>query len=422
MGEPSRGAEWSRPHGPSLVLGLLWGLGGCIETGMLPATDSAGAPEAATSWTDPDPTLRLVGGGDPRPQAPTAADPLFMEGVVHRIDLAFEPADRHALDSDPRTDVPATFAFGDERWNVGVQLKGSFSYRPLGQKASFKIDFEEFEEGRRFYGLQRITLNSMVQDASMIREHEAYWMYGRLGVPAPRHGFAEVWVDGEPYGLYGLLETIDGTWAERVYPDDAEGPIYEGGYGVDLEDGDANRFDLQRQGDLVEPWSDIAALIEELEATPPEDYLAWLELRFDTPALFRMMAMDLVLGHRDGYVKRKNNFLLYHGLRYDRWALIPWGQDQTFRGNMGVHGNYSGELAARCAESVPCQRRLDAAVTDVAAAWESLDLHGHAAATVALIEAACEEDPRKERPCSHSSVLEMIVERPDEVRADLAEE
>lgn len=368
--------------------------------------DALGAGPAASAIVE--------GWGEPAPEAPTAADALFAEGTVHRIDLEIDEASRNSLRADPRLDVPATLRYGDRSWMVGVHLKGSYSFRSLSEKASFKIDLEQIVPDQRFFGMRRITLNGMVQDKSMIREHEAYWMYRRLGVPAPRHGYAEVWVDGVPYGLYGLIETLDGPWAERVFPGDADGPLYEGGYGTDVEKGDAERFELQRQGDLVEPWTDLAALIEELEATPPEEYLAWLERRFDTRALFRMWAFDVVSGHRDGYVKRKNNFFVYHGLRSDRWWMVPWGQDQTFRDGLDVHGNYSGNLADRCAEVPECQERLDAAIRYVTTVWETWELHAHAQATSAAILAACERDPRKELQCS-DDVLEMILERPAEV-------
>jgi hypothetical protein len=411
-GRRSGGRRGARCWGAVALLAMA----GCEDAPRLDDTDvEAEEPTHPTFGHAPDGASILEGWGTQPAGLPTGADPLFAEGSVHRIDLSLDEAARSSLRKDPDLDVPATVRYGDQSWNVGLQLKGSYSFRSLAEKASFKIDFEEFVPDQRFFGLRRITLNAMVQDASMLREHEVYWMYARLGVPAPRHGYAEVWVDGEPYGLYGLLETLDGTWAERVFPGDSEGPLYEGGYGTDVEEGDALRFDMQRQGDLVEPWSDLTALTEELEATPPEAYLAWLERRFDAPALFRMWALDLVSGHRDGYVKRKNNFLVYHGLESDRWWMIPWGQDQALRDGLDVHSGYSGHLAERCAEVPECQERLDLAIRYVATMWEAWDLYGHATATSAAVTPACERDPRKELLCSDSSVLEMILERPDEV-------
>ncbi|MDP2315747.1 MAG: CotH kinase family protein [Pseudomonadota bacterium] len=426
MSEPTRDPGWRQGYRLVAVLGLA----GCTETGIVAGLDSGVGPEEAEVFARPalGPDAPLPIGDEmldawaaPAPEPPMASDALFAEGSVHRIDLELDAAARLALADEPREDVPATLRFGEQRWLVGLRLKGSFSYRDLPEKASFKIDFQEYEVDQRFFGLQRITLNAMVQDGSMIREHEAYWMYRRLGVPAPRHGYAEVWLDGQRMGLYGVLETIDGTFAERAFPRDAAGPIYEGGYGVDLDDSDPARFDMHRQGELVEPWSDLAALQAGLLATTPDTYLAWLEDRFDADALFRMWALDLVLGHRDGYVGRGNNFLLYHGLQSDRWWMIPWGQDQTFRDGLAVHGGYAGELATRCEASPACMERLDEELRYVAATWERWDLYTHAQETASKIAVACEQDPKKEMPCHAAGVLEMIAARPAEVRAQLQE-
>ncbi|MFN7142479.1 MAG: CotH kinase family protein [Myxococcota bacterium] len=410
------------------VLALL--LAGCVETelhrtsgppagGDADPGDPIPFPDDGVDRPETSSAPYGEGWGDPALEEPGAAEFLFEEGTIHRFDIELDGSARSKLNSDPKTDVEATFRYGDQSWVVGVHLKGSFSYRPLSGKSSFKIDFGEFVPEQRFHGIRRLTLNSMVQDRSMIREHVAYQAYAQMGVPAPRHGYAEVYVNDELYGLYGVLETLDGTWAERVFPHDSEGSLYEGGYGVDLEDGDAYDFQLQRQGDLLEPWTDVEALIEELDATPPEEFMALLEKRFDTKALFRMWAMDLVSGHRDGYTRRKNNFLVYHGLRTDTWWMVPWGQDQTMRDGGDVHGNYAGRLAKDCAEVPECQERLDQAILYVADVWEAWDLYGYAEAAGASIQEACERDPRRENNCGYESVLEMIANRPDEVRGML---
>lgn len=397
----------------------------CVSEGSPVHPGPADAPavdEDNRRWTAPSAAPQALPRSLERaPEPPAPGDELFGADVIHRFDLELAPGAREALASDPETDVEATFRHGDRALTVGVHLKGSFSFRPMSGKAAFKIDFGEFVPGQRLYGLRRLTLNNMVQDRSMIREHVAYRVYAWLGVPAPRHGYAEVWVDGEPYGLYGIVETPDGDWAERVFPRDAEGPIYEGGYGVDLEAGDAEDFVLQRQGDLAEPWSDIAALIEALDATPPEGFPELFEARFDADAVLRMWAMDLVSGHRDGYVSRKNNFLLYHGLRSDRWWMVPWGQDQALRDGLDVTGSYSGSLARACDDAAPCRERLRRTLGTVANLWEVWDVYGYAEATGAAIAEACERDPRREQPCGYDGVLEVIAERPAAVRAMLAE-
>jgi len=397
-------------------LGLLVGVA-CTDVGR---AGRDGTPAQGPAVPDrPHPRLDAApiveGWGAPADEPPGAAEFLFREGTIHTFALTLDAAAWRALSADPDTDVEATFRYGEDTWRVGVHLKGSFSFRGLSEKAAFKIDFGQYVPDQRFDGLRRLTLNNMVQDRSMIREHVAYQAYAWLGVPAPRHGYAELWVNDTLFGLYGVLETLDGTWVERAFPGDAEGPLYEGGYGVDLEDGDAYDFALQRQGDLVEPWTDLDALIAEVEAAPPDDILALIERRFHR-TLFRMWAMDLVSGHRDGYVGRKNNFLLYHGLASDLWWMVPWGQDQSLRDGLDIHGAYGGRLARACARAPDCAARLDDAIGYVAEVWEAWDLYAYAAATGALVDEACARDPRRELPCGHEAVLEMIAERPDEVR------
>ena len=82
-------------------------------------------------------------------------------------------------------------AFGPKQ--VEVKLKGHGSFRPLGEKAAFKVKFAKTD---RLLGLKSLTLNNMVQDPSMLHEALGYEVLRAAGVPAPRTGFAYVRVNG----------------------------------------------------------------------------------------------------------------------------------------------------------------------------------------------------------------------------------
>jgi hypothetical protein len=71
-------------------------------------------------------------------------------------------------------------------------LKGHGTFRPLGKKSAFKLKFAKKD---RFFWLKKLTLNNMVQDASMIHETLGYEVLRAVGVPAPRTGFAYVRVN-----------------------------------------------------------------------------------------------------------------------------------------------------------------------------------------------------------------------------------
>jgi len=129
--------------------------------------------------------------------------------------------------------------------------------------------------------------------------------------------------------------------------------------------------------------------------------------------------MDLVSGHQDGYIRRKNNFLLYHAPRMDQWSMVPWGQDQAFRDGGRLRGGYAGRLAQLCGRAADCQQRIDAAVRYVVDVWDAWDLHGYAVSAAETVADACARDPRKEQPCRVDGVLELLEERSEEVRAEL---
>src|SRR6185369_7170650 len=114
------------------------------------------------------------------------------------------------LDVDPESAYhDATFSLtraGGQTYGplaVGVRLKGgSFGFRTLTGKASFKVKFNFSVSGQRFQGLKKLTLNNMVQDDSMVHETLAYTAFRAMGVPAPRTGFAYLRVNGADYGVY----------------------------------------------------------------------------------------------------------------------------------------------------------------------------------------------------------------------------
>src|SRR6187402_2578458 len=107
---------------------------------------------------------------------------------------------------------------------VGIRLKGHRSLRKLGAKSSFKIQLDRFEKKRKLAKQTTITLNNMVEDASLMREVLAYRLYRALGVAAPNAGFAEVVLDGEPQGMYAVIESIDKKFLKARFPN-PDGPI-----------------------------------------------------------------------------------------------------------------------------------------------------------------------------------------------------
>jgi len=327
-----------------------------------------------------------------------------------------------ALATDPRTDVHATFTYNAETYDVGVHLKGNASFQDMSGKPSFKIDFHQWLPDQRFHDYERLTLNAMVQDASMSSEHAAYRLYDKLGLTAPRHGYAQITVNGELYGLYGVVETLDEHFINLHFDDDS-GNLYEGGYGADILDGRAENFEIAEQG-LPENLEDLQALIDAFDASTPSTYYSVLSANFDTDALLDQWAAELVTSNSDAYTTLANNYYLYHEPTTARWTMIPWGPDQAVIGDIAVHGEYYGRMAQRCAEAADCKARLDERIAHVLDVWQSEDMVGFVEAETVRIEDACRSDPRSpwgDYGCrdAQAAMRDWTAARPGIVRNEL---
>ncbi len=430
-----------RPH---LLPWLL--LAACTSPDDGGASDDDSARPADTAGDDDTDNADDTASGDPCASLPpgvhTDSDDagfLFTDGAVTPTVFAFcvglDDAALAGLAVDPETYTEATLTFGGETWTVGLRLKGSpsGSFRTLDEKASFKIKMHEYDPDQRLYGRKRLTLNCMIQDGSMLSEHASYFLFGAAGIPAPRHGYANVYVNGTLYGLYGVVETMDEEFLNRAFPDAPDGNLYEGGYGGDLYSGREDNFTVQETTGETEDTSDLTALIDAVEdASVNGDALGVLDAWFERDAVLTMWAVELVTGDADAYTTRANNFLLYHPTSDAPWVMIPWGPDQAFwrygsATPVDVTGELDGRLAALCRAQPACSIALDDAIVDVLAVWEREDLRAYTATTAAGIADDCFADPRSSwgsYGCltAQEETLAWIEARPEVVRAQVAGE
>jgi spore coat protein CotH len=346
---------------------------------------------------------------------------LWAETGILSFSVELDDAALASLASRPDEDVHATFGFEDERYDVGLHLKGSAgSFQTMQQKPAFRIDFHQWHRGATFHGVRRLTLNNMVQDASMLAEQTAYHLFALRGVPASRHGYARLAIDGKDYGLYGLVETPDEQLLDRLFPGEDEGNLYEGGYGADVQPDREGSFDVKEGGGDTADLTELIAAVQGADDTTFPDVLdAW----FDVDTLLRMWAVELAIGDVDGYVTLANNYLLYHPDGGQRWEMLPWGPDLAFSKDSDVHAEYVGELAVRCLAAPACASRLDDAIATTFDDWEQGDLAGYVADQAARIEDACRTDPKSPygEACDEAitKLEDYIAKRPGSVRSQI---
>ncbi|MES2640917.1 MAG: CotH kinase family protein [Myxococcota bacterium] len=364
---------------------------------------------------DPDPGLppgdtSVESGG----AAPGAGFP-FDDDQVFELALTLPPDSVAGLVYEGDY-VRATLAFAGYEADTGVRLKGAGTFDTLDGKPSLKLNFGAFTPGGEFLGNERLTLNAMKFDRTKMREAVAYRMYEQMGVPAPRHGYAHLTINGADYGLYSIVETMDENFLDRAYPGDDDGNLYDSQFvASDFTLAGIPTFELQ-EGDPATANTDLQSLVGALDAG---NFWDVFQSKFDVEATLSFLAVDLASPNWDGYSRNTNNFLVYHATVADRWTIVPWGQDSAFYGGGLLYGGVRARLATGCLNDPVCRPQLEEHIRTVLDVWEKEDLHGWATTTAALIDPVCQADPRKQEDCQQAEMLELLLERPEDVRKEL---
>jgi hypothetical protein len=223
--------------------------------------------------------------------------------------------------------------------NIGLRLKGSTSLEKISGHPSFKIKFNWSSlKGQRFVGLKRMTLNAMTQDNSMIHEAAAYRLYNQMGVPAPRTGYARVFINGVFKSLYVSIETPDDIFLGTKFADPTK-HLYEGIALKDFVTGNDNGDAVTGAFLVDQGWSttpnknDITKAIQVTSLPTGANWWAQMNGTFDRKKLVMLFAVDNFIGNWDSYSGPiVNNYFVRSNID-GKFTMMPWGTDQTFGEN-----------------------------------------------------------------------------------------
>ena len=114
--------------------------------------------------------------------------------------------------------------------NTAIRAKGNTSLssvRSMGsQRYSFKLEFDHYEDGKNCDGLDKLCLNNLIQDNTMMKDYLVYTLMNDFEVDSPLCSFAYITVNGEDWGLYLAVEGIEDSFLSRNYGSDS-GELYK---------------------------------------------------------------------------------------------------------------------------------------------------------------------------------------------------
>lgn len=147
---------------------------------------------------------------------------LFDTETVHTINIIMDDWDGF-IDTCTNEEYAACSVVIDQEAykNVAVRAKGNTSLMQVAgygnDRYSFKIEFDHYDSGKSYYGLDKLSLNNIIQDNTYMKDYLTYQMMEGFGVDAPLCSYVYITVNGEEWGLYLAVEGVEESFLERNY-------------------------------------------------------------------------------------------------------------------------------------------------------------------------------------------------------------
>lgn len=268
---------------------------------------------------------------------------IFTRDEVIDVYVTLAPADFEDMMLNPHREEykPAdVMVNGLKTQNVGFRVKGNSSLRSVASsksdRYSFKLDIDGLIEGQSLAGLTKLNLNNSFSDPSYMREYLSYSLLKEMGIPTPANCYANVYINGELWGLYLAVEGIEEPFLERYYGSNY-GSLYKsvGGLGSDL----------LYSGDQIKSYSGLVQKTDPKNGAD-EALLAMikalnegrdLDKYLNVDQILRYFAVNTVLVNMDSYVGNfKHNYYLYE--KNGVFTILPWDYNMSF-GGFGMGGS-----------------------------------------------------------------------------------
>jgi hypothetical protein len=290
---------------------------------------------------------RAAAGQDP----PGLADQLFDNHVLQRIELTMNGRDWEKLKAnfEENTYYPTMIAWrGQVMRNAYVRSRGHGSRDP--NKPGLRLDFNRNASGaQEWLGFKSLIFDNLKQDPSGMHEMLAFRFFERMGLPAPREAFVQLYVNSKFAGLYTVDEPIDKHYLARVFGKHEDGNVENDGYLFEYRW--QYPYLLTNLGSALEKYQEIleaktheneaistkydpiARLVKEINDSRDDQLERNVSPFLDLTQFMKYVAVQSALAEWDGLLgyAGMNNFYLYRFEKSTKSQFLVWDADNTFR-------------------------------------------------------------------------------------------
>lgn len=225
---------------------------------------------------------------------------------------------------------------GNHLSKVGLTTKGEKSYAAAQyDKKPFKIRTDKYVSSQKYDGIKRFNLHNNTYDHSVIHEKLTCDAARKLGIPAPKVAFAEVYINGNYWGLYTLVEAQDEIYKRTFGNNDGyamesfgsaanlDNMVYYGSKPQDYKE----QYIVDHGNDSV-AWALWINALYKISTLPPRvAYVDSVSKFIDYQSYFRFNA---VLDYNLNAEPKNKNGIYYFNQNDKKWYTICWDQNVSF--------------------------------------------------------------------------------------------
>lgn len=299
-------------------------------------------------------------------------DLFFGEGVIQDFHVQMSEGAWNSLTGYSTQWVEVSLQFQGAYFDrVGLRLKGSGSFDTIDGKAAFKIDMNRYVEGQELRGMKMFTFNNGRHDPTFTHEYITYLLYREFGLPAPRSGWARLFINDEFYGLYVHVESQDNRWLARWYDRSEEGMLWES-EGADFGASSYYSFDYE-EGPFPPDNTPIDEVNQVLSQLATDEAIEELATCIDMDSFYSYNALEALVCHWDGY-QSPHNYRFFHDAGSDLIEWLVTGTDYTWTSQYYDAWSGNGNVLQYCLSNKGFDSRYTERVVEVGEFAIDMDL------------------------------------------------
>lgn len=157
----------------------------------------------------------------------------FLKDALQTVSIeieeeAFADILAHAVEK-PSAMAESVTIGGETEWYVGLKTKGNYTLEHTAmdpnnsKRFSFSVNFGKYVkkkshgEKQNFYGCNKISFNNFFFDKTQMKEFCSMMLMQEMGVVTPQFGLAKLYINGEYYGVYFMVESMDSSVIEQHF-------------------------------------------------------------------------------------------------------------------------------------------------------------------------------------------------------------